>query len=79
MTSSPGTDLAPKGPRRSSSSPVGPVARGPGTAVQRLTGWLQTQHVARIEIVTPSRGAGRSVWLRAGFRPYLETLVLGRE
>lgn len=58
---------------------VAPDARRLGAAtalLKALTGWLDTQDVARIELVTPSRSEAREIWLRLGFRPLIETLVL---
>lgn len=44
--------------------------------LERLTGWLRQQNVARIELITPARSSARALWLRRGFRPLMETLVL---
>lgn len=43
--------------------------------LDELVRWLREKEVDRIELVTPSRGPARSLWVKRGFRPLTETLV----
>jgi GNAT superfamily N-acetyltransferase len=50
--------------------------RGVGSALlAAVTEWLEAQGVDRIELLTPARADARALWVKRGFRPFLETLV----
>ena len=51
--------------------------KGVGTALLDATvAWLKQQEVERIQLTAVSRAASRALWLKRGFRPFTETLVL---
>jgi ribosomal protein S18 acetylase RimI-like enzyme len=54
--------------------------RGIGSALlTSLVEWLDGMDVERVQLVTASRSYAQRLWLKRGFRTFLETMVLERE